>query len=1785
MARDLLAGGKEPAKRAPVDLLASTKARVSQIPDDKPVIGKPPTPAGPQIKNYKDLLDPTTVTVPTNRLSTVSSEARPEKSIKGKPTYIASRVLVGPTERTLIGLGQTPFQSEKLKRDTVQGVRNDYLRDFFKSALDQIMPTGPALKGKGAFERGVEAATGKEGMVNSYTDEELKESLAAMDPYTSDIGQVGFFTKREQSTRAFYDLQAYERGGKGGRALTRIGEAAMDFAGFMVQLTLLGGKEATAKLLGTTKTTAAVRRLQGFGGTRALASRAGLIKQGTKNAIWAGQALKNASITAMHGFITTPGDPKERANAAMMRALYNITPIGAAYAGVARLPGFLGRVAPRLVDYALNSAITGVVPGGYHQIWVENGKNFDEGFWSDALPQLMLDAFMSASTAGFPEHSKLRNLKSYHNAMVKTEDPMYGKMTFDQFKDKHEKIENLMSKSLAIAKQQAVQVERRKLGQGISKRLGGGRGQAYELPEGKGRATVTAEKWEQYTAIAPLPEREVFNKFPQAIKDRVYDALDTNDSASVTRALDSVKNQIHWISGAPDAKKSKVFYGPRMEVMKVEDAVRAMEADMSEGKGVDPFNIELHMTRAFEGADKFGIDDFENTVYRTFLKDQANLPNFRAKALQYAEIAQRFRQAQGKDRLSDDKMLKEMYQARVISKQLEGYKKALDEATLETKYARLGAGPDRLSLRDTQNRILQKSREFLLSKGYTKGFSFVDPSNGLVREVNVENATLADIRAIFKNMLTPQEQFEADKMSTVESARTQESEKVYKDVNVGFEGPEKEIANQSAAKKDQIELVDRLHGARFQTGGVDRPTTEFSRDFRDFLRSQTMFGWNYGVGLTNWWDRTIGAKLNDPNRPENRKLMELAKQLPTDIKQSVVGAMMGRKRSAKYIQALAARATDATYNAILQQANKEFPVDSVTGDLLSRERQNRVRLYSQIMAHATEEVGHNPNDSLTQYHYTDTGRAHGWSSKEQSEASLSRYTYFRELLGDQQLEYFVARDDAGRPVSDAVKGKLVTSVSKAELQQLSQTRPEGLFFNLLPTHLQNTVIWSKATVEKQVLDRMVASGVLDASNMYDNIKRGFGHRVYDKVEWQKAQGGFGSKGLKGTSPEAQKYETLAEFLTIEGEKGRGLIAIEDFAISVGDYVADGLQRTQDQSTLNALKQIPNPEYAGKSIVTYKREWLKEKDDKGNIMTPEAAMTRAGYSLMPSASGLSRSSKGGFEPPWVHNSIVKTIEQLEAQRGSNVALDAMIKLNGLVKRHVMFSPNMFALQIASSPFIWLPKSTAWRTAVEPVLTGKLIRKGLEFGGMKRRGEITSEFQHLQNQGYDPETLTLAWKNGLRGFDSSYSIEVFLDKAKDTTHPAFKTKAGRLANLFGDKGGINTYAFQYYVAKNMYEYFNTMNKSFLNRGMPKEEAAKRAAKFCNDTSGMLDGNIYGQEGRWMQALFFARDFTASYLRMVTGALYAVKPLRSGLHKAGFANYQVGKRRHLNWLLHGEVPKADLDVLGPMYAQHLAKVMMWKVFMANVIQFGISAMNQDKLPEDEEGKQTGKFAFQNEPGNRLSINTFQPDGSGGYAFIDPLIFREANQSFDILSSAPGMKKYLGGRGAGRWLKGKLSWGAAIAASMYSGQDYMGRPISNAVYFGDKAKDYMRYGFWTAQPTPFRPDIRQAGGSLESATLGAAMKRGKFFRGSPWQTQEQDRFAKAVTDYRRATRQRQTYAASVDELMVMYEADPTLRKMTLDRVYAELGFGHEVYLQKNRSDIIRGYADMYGEEWEDAL
>jgi hypothetical protein len=302
----------------------------------------------------------------------------------------------------------------------------------------------------------------------------------------------------------------------------------------------------------------------------------------------------------------------------------------------------------------------------------------------------------------------------------------------------------------------------------------------------------------------------------------------------------------------------------------------------------------------------------------------------------------------------------------------------------------------------------------------------------------------------------------------------------------------------------------------------------------------------------------------------------------------------------------------------------------------------------------------------------------------------------------------------------------------------------------------------------------------------------------------------------------------------------------------------------------------------------------------------------------------------------------------------------------------------------------------------------------------------------------ENLPLFIRHGWTAYSHSSYLKSVYDKNDLGAIPYMESPMTNWKEFIGSVGGTNAAIFEHFIARKVYGVTDKIYKKFLNKGMEKEEAARRAVKLMNDFSFMLDPNIWGPEGKAFSLIMFTRNIAAGTIRIMSGAAWPLlkkTPLRN---MYGLSSRKEMTDRGRRWSpsrmfqawFHGESSASDMDALATHYQMHILKVMTTSLLINSALQFMLSFWDDDK--EDEHGQIASRepkgtlikkrYMIYNEPNKRFAIRIpGDRDLNQRRLYIETQFLREAKHMLSIAGLMSDKWAPVGGTLA--WFKNRLN------------------------------------------------------------------------------------------------------------------------------------------------------------------
>lgn len=193
----------------------------------------------------------------------------------------------------------------------------------------------------------------------------------------------------------------------------------------------------------------------------------------------------------------------------------------------------------------------------------------------------------------------------------------------------------------------------------------------------------------------------------------------------------------------------------------------------------------------------------------------------------------------------------------------------------------------------------------------------------------------------------------------------------------------------------------------------------------------------------------------------------------------------------------------------------------------------------------------------------------------------------------------------------------------------------------------------------------------------------------------------------------------------------------------------------------------------------------------------------------------------------------------------------------------------------------------------------------------------------------------------------------------------------------------------IVKNSQISIYALTKSRARKAGLSEAASQRVAgHYTKDLLGMLPKSVFASSGlgssRFLSFLFFARNWTISNMRLISGAM-------------GYRGKNLPR-----FLSHKGLSQKDMKFLQEQYSSHVIKGVLGTIISINMLNYAFTGI---KEVLDETGKLIGytwdkakaHWATDNEEGHEMDIDTGTYNRMGGKVYVENLIFRYIKDYFN--------------------------------------------------------------------------------------------------------------------------------------------------------------------------------------------
>jgi hypothetical protein len=776
---------------------------------------------------------------------------------------------------------------------------------------------------------------------------------------------------------------------------------------------------------------------------------------------------------------------------------------------------------------------------------------------------------------------------------------------------------------------------------------------------------------------------------------------------------------------------------------------------------------------------------------------------------------------------------------------------------------------------------------------------------------------------------------------------------------------------------------------------------------------------------------TLRQKLFPEDKPEDKVLL---------ANDDIVTILYADRRFQKYAQEMALRNVEPSFQLVFEIA-EEISANQNNGKVNKEEAQRIYQAISSIMFRAGTEVYTREGDP-SKFSLTEIGRRHAHENSldpDPGQADAERIAYTQDMI--------LAHKSFNIPFTNADVNRWQT-----ERDRLSNFSILGKLHR--GDEIQAAVIFNKAMLETPLLVKSLEAGLFSGADMWKNIDRGFQHRVFDKQGQQKEVGGSGSsikQGIVNPNIQKAKYRTNEEF--VFQARRRALVPVDDYFSSMIEYLSNYQTHIAQINSINIMKGMiannqavidgfednnaVNDLIASAKLVEYASSQTIKDIATITELDVMDVLTQLGYAKDPTSPGFAVWSKGKFEVPFLHGPMIQVKEQIFKKPKSKDALTDINKALTFAKRLITINP------FDAAALFMTPVLVNYSFKELASLPGEFLKATFKDSvvGKNSLGAKLYQGRAMPALSDDIQTYPL-WdlfvKHGFTAYNYQSSEESLWDKNNISQYRELQTQGENIQDYLISVGGLNTAIFQNFISHNLYNVTEKFYNKFLEEGLTEDRAARLAVKFVNDTSFMLNPDIFGDQGKILVTTFFTRNLTIGFLRLMTQAAFPFLP------KDWFKLKVGGFSALTNAVTGADASLKDLAFLARHYQVHLLKTMAAGLLFNGLAQFALSFIDDDERDEHGEfgdGNFLAKKRFVqfNERDKRTNIRTPFKTARGQRVYWNPQLFREAQHIQQLLGN-------WGSRTlpdqARRWFTNRLSL-STIPLQLVFNRDYFGDPI----------------------------------------------------------------------------------------------------------------------------------------------
>ena len=371
--------------------------------------------------------------------------------------------------------------------------------------------------------------------------------------------------------------------------------------------------------------------------------------------------------------------------------------------------------------------------------------------------------------------------------------------------------------------------------------------------------------------------------------------------------------------------------------------------------------------------------------------------------------------------------------------------------------------------------------------------------------------------------------------------------------------------------------------------------------------------------------------------------------------------------------------------------------------------------------------------------------------------------------------------------------------------------------------------------------------------------------------------------------------------------------------------------------------------------------------------------------------------------WVHPKIGKSLEIIYNNNPMSAQMGAFRKIENFFKRIIMINPlihgwNIYSDLMDEHNFRFIHAGKVALKGEDPRTVVRLV-EGLEKKEVSKmsKQEISERFDRILDEMAgegvpiaEIAQMTSELSNKANTHFSELGSTFWEKVNKSMQKEGFGAKAsgiGRATRQWSDD-----FLWGKIVKNSMVSVYSIQKSKALKHGLSETDSRQAASHYTKDLLGMLPKHVFSKSGllssEALNHFFFARNWTVSNLRLVTGMLgYR----GTGTGGAGF-DPRLLQHRGLN--------KKQMDFLQGEYAKHLIKGVIGLVATNNILNWMMtSTVEVDDKGQFKEFKidpSKGRFAFENPPEKYLDAYTGMKDNKGLDIYLVNPLFRYIGDYF---------------------------------------------------------------------------------------------------------------------------------------------------------------------------------------------